>query len=415
MKIGNNGDAADLQKILPDSSGIALSGAGPTITNIRVDIIGDGYDIDPNKGLVEPLAIVRVETDAGITGYAESFRVPPGVARAVMEGKDSFFGKALIGTQVLHPELTWQQLYDSLMHLNRRGWAVMCLGAIDIALWDIYGKVINQPVFKLLGGAQRSYYQTPESESEIEVVPYCTIVSPEWDNDRMVEVQVEQCIRLKDLKYRAMKLEPLMSTPARIIELATKARKAIGPEVMLAVDIGYRFSDVPSALRVCQALEELDIYFLETPFPVDFYEPYEKLAGQTSIPIAMGEHAVTRAECINMVRYGGVSVVQPYMNTVGGITEAKRVVDVVKDAGGLVIPGNWSTQILGAASIHLAAYSPVTPYIEHVPAEAYESPLRKRLESTGFSVREGVFKLPETPGIGVQLTEDIIEEFKLEE
>lgn len=384
------------------------------ITEIKVDIIGDGREVDPNKGLVEPLAIVRVETDEGITGIAESFRVPAGVARAVMHGPASFFGKVLVGTEVAHPELMWQMMYDMLMHCNRRGWAVMCMGAIDIALWDIYGKSLNQPVYKLLGGAQRSYYQTPESLSEIEVVPYGTVVSDEWDSPRMVDVQVENCLTLKALNYRAMKLEPLMSSSARIIELATRAREAVGAEVTLFVDIGYRFNDVPSALRVCQALEALDIGFLETPFPVDFYEPYAALAKATSIPIAMGEHAVTRAECLHMMKYGHVSIVQPYMNSVGGITEAKRITDAVKDAGGLVMPGNWSTQLLGCASVHLAAYSAVTPYIEYAPAEIYRSPLRKRIQALGFPVTNGAIRLPECPGIGFDMPQEILDEFAIE-
>ena len=378
-----------------------------------MDIVGDGENIDPNKGLIEPLAIISIETDEGIKGISEAFRVPKGVARAVMHGQDSFFGKIIIGEEITHPEFIWQKMFDSLMHYNRRGWAVMCLGAIDIAVWDIYGKSLNQPVYHLLGGAQRCYYQTPESTPEIEVIPYCTVVSSQWDNKNMVETQVENCLRLKRLGYKAMKLEPLMSSSARIVELATKARDVLGPDIMLSVDVGYRFNDVASAVRVCKILEELNIYFLETPFPVDFYEPYAKLAKQTSIPIAMGEHAVSRADCLNMFEYGNISVVQPYMSTVGGITEAKRIVERVKDIGGTVIPGNWSTQILGCATVQLAAYSQISPYIEYVPAEIYESPLRKLIQNIGFPVIDGVIKLPKLPGIGINLPDELIQEFRL--
>jgi len=384
------------------------------ITGIKVDVVGDGNDIDPNKGLVEPLGIITIDTDEGLKGFAESFRVPVGVARALMHGKKSLFGEIIIGEEITHPERIWQKMYDSLMHYNRRGWGIMCMGAIDIAIWDLYGKYLNQPVYKLLGGAQRGYFQTPESTPGIEVVPYCTVVSSHWDNQKMIDAQVENCIKLKDLKYRAMKLEPLMSSCERIIELATKARKVLGPDIMMAVDVGYRFNDVATAVRVCEALKELDVYFFETPFPVDFYEPYAALASRTSIPIAMGEHAVSRAECFNMFTYGKISVIQPYMSTVGGITEAKRIVDRVRDIGGLVIPGNWSTQILGCATVHMAAYSAVTPYIEFAPAEIYESPLRKRIQQMGFPVAGGAIQLPTTAGIGFDVSDELIEEFKME-
>jgi L-alanine-DL-glutamate epimerase-like enolase superfamily enzyme len=115
-----------------------------------------------------------------------------------------------------------------------------------------------------------------------------------------------------------------------------------------------------------------------------------------------------------MVTYGDVAVVQPYMNTVGGITEAKRVVDSVKDRGATVIPGNWSTQILGCASVHLAAYSPITPYIEYTPAEIYNSPLRKQIQNIGFPVINGAIKLPQLPGIGFDVPDDLLQKFKLD-
>ncbi|MCJ8329705.1 MAG: mandelate racemase/muconate lactonizing enzyme family protein, partial [Lentisphaeria bacterium] len=139
------------------------------ITDMTVTIIGDAGDINPDKGGVEPLALVRIYTDEGLMGTSESFRVPPGVARAVMHGPDSFFGAHLIGEELSHPERIWQLLYDSMMHYNRKGWSLMCLGAVDIAIWDLYGKMLNEPVYKLLGGVQRNYYQTPESNSEVVV------------------------------------------------------------------------------------------------------------------------------------------------------------------------------------------------------------------------------------------------------
>ena len=153
----------------------------------------------------------------------------------------------------------------------------------------------------------------------------------------------------------------MMSTVGHIVELATKARETLGPDAILAVDVGYRFNDVQTCVKICKVLEDLEIYFFETPFPVDTFEPYAKLAAQTTIPLAMGEHAVSRWECLHMIDHGKVAIVQPYMNTVGGITEAKCIVERAKDRGALVIPGNWSTQILGAATVHLAAYSPITP------------------------------------------------------
>lgn len=384
------------------------------IRDIQVTIIGEGKNVNPDKGLIEPLAVIQVLSDEGLTGWSESFRVPPGVAKAVLHGPDSFFGRHLIGETLTHPERLWQKLYDAMLHYNRRGWSMMCLGAVDVAIWDLYGKAEDQPVYQLLGGAQRGYFHTPESHPEIEIVPYCTLVSDEWDNEAMIRMQVDRAVRLKNLGYRGFKAEPMMSTEKNIIELARRARKELGPDVMLAVDVGYRFHDVSSTLKICRVLEELDVYFYETPFPIDSPEPYARLASLTTVPLAMGEHGVSRWEFLRMIDEGNVDVVQPYMNTCGGITEAKRIVEQARDRGAQVIPGNWSTQILGAATVQLAAYSPITPYIEFAPAEVYESPLRLKIQELAHPVVNGAIQLPTRPGIGIELPQDLLDHYRMD-
>ena len=94
------------------------------IRDIQVTIIGEGKNVNPDKGLIEPLAVIQVLSDEGLTGWSESFRVPPGVAKAVLHGPDSFFGRHLIGETLTHPERLWQKLYDAMLHYNRRGWSV---------------------------------------------------------------------------------------------------------------------------------------------------------------------------------------------------------------------------------------------------------------------------------------------------
>src|SRR5262245_39324624 len=145
----------------------------------------------------------------------------------------------------------------------------------------------------------------------------------------------------------------MMAPPKDVVEMARRARQVLGPDPTLMVDVGYLFNDVPTVARICHELAEFDVFFLETPFPVDAPEPYARLAELTSIPLAMGEHGVTRWEFLDMMDRGRVSVVQPYMSTCGGLTEAKRIVELAVPRGALVCPGNWSTQILGAASVPL--------------------------------------------------------------
>ncbi|MFO0798246.1 MAG: mandelate racemase/muconate lactonizing enzyme family protein [Gemmataceae bacterium] len=382
------------------------------VTRLDVFVIGDGPDIDPDKGGVEPLACVRVHTDGGLSGLSEVFRVPPGVVRATVGGPGTHFGRLLIGQDVTHPERLWQRMWDAVMHTNRRGWQVIILGALDVALWDIYGQMHGRPVWELLGGVQRGPFQTPAG-ADLAVTPYCTLVSDVWGGDQMFAQQVGRAEQLAALGYRAFKVEPMMSSPADVVELARRFRQALGAGPTLMVDVGYLFHDVPTAARVCRELQAFDVFFFETPFPVDSPAPYAELAARTSIPLAMGEHGVTRWEFLDMMDRGRVSVVQPYMTTCGGLTEAKRIVELARARGALVCPGNWSTQILGAATLHLAAYSPVTPFVEFAPAEVYASPLRRELQAAGFPVKNGTIALPDRPGIGYDLPVEVAARFAL--
>jgi len=383
------------------------------ITRLETFVIGDGPGIDPDKGGIEPLACVRVQTNDGLVGFSEVFRVPPGVVQATVGDIDTHFGRLLLGQEITHPERIWQHVWDSLIHTNRRGWEIIILGAIDVAIWDIYGQSLGQPVWQLLGGAQRGCFQTHGETRAHRVVPYCTIVSDTWGGEAMFTQQTQRVEQLLQLGYRAFKVEPMMSTPRDVVELARRTRKLLGPEPALMVDVGYLFNDVPTVARICRELEELDIEFFETPFPVDTPEPYARLAELTSIPLAMGEHGVTRWEFLNMLERGRLSVIQPYMTTCGGLTEAKRIVDLAVPRGALVCPGNWSTQILGTASVHLAAYSPVTPFIEFAAAEVFESPLRRELQDAGLPVKNGEIEFPHRPGIGFEFPPHLAQKYQL--
>jgi L-alanine-DL-glutamate epimerase-like enolase superfamily enzyme len=94
------------------------------IVRLETFVIGDGPEIDPDKGGVEPLAGLLVHTDDGITGLSEVFRVPPGVVQARVGGIEALFGRLLVGQELTHPERVWQHVWGALIHTNRRGWEV---------------------------------------------------------------------------------------------------------------------------------------------------------------------------------------------------------------------------------------------------------------------------------------------------
>jgi L-alanine-DL-glutamate epimerase-like enolase superfamily enzyme len=385
------------------------------ITRSEVFVLGDPPPPDEEtEGRIGSLAFLRIHTDEGIVGLSEVFAVPPGVVKAVLDGPDSFFGRSLVGEDPITPEHLRTRLYNGMMHGNRRGWAVICIGAVDVALWDIYGKAVGRPVYELLGGAERSRYQVAHGSTDGKaVIPYCTIVSRKWDPESVLREQVERAITLRAAGFRAIKVEPMMSTPETVVELARRTREAIGPDAILAVDVGYLWNDIGVAADVCRRLAEHDVMFLETPFPVDSIEAYAALSRSSPVRIAAGEHTVTRWEFLDLMDRGGVLVAQPYMTTCGGLSEAKQIVDLAQARGALVCPGNWSTQVLGAATVHLAAYSRITPVIEFAASQIYWSPLRKAIQDVGLPVVDGAISLPTAPGIGIDLPSDLIARFRI--
>lgn len=382
------------------------------ITNTEIIVISDP---PPEKAEhtwpIDPLAVLRIRTDEGITGTSEIFSVPPAVAIAALDGPDSRFGRLLIGQDPVHPEHLRTRLYNSMMHGNRRGWAVICIGAADVALWDIHGKAMGRPVWELLGGAERDENQVHSESQRHEAVPYCTIVPDSWEKGRMIPEQMMRIEQLLEMGFRAFKIEPMCSAPPDVVECARQARALIGPDLMLAVDVGYGLNDVPTARWICDRLADHDVLFFETPFPVDNVEAYGALAQVSPVSLAMGEHAVTRFEFLQMMDHGGVKVVQPYPVTVGGLTEAKRVVDLAHQRGVSVIPGNWSTHIQMAAIVHLCAYSQITPFFEYAEPQVYWSPLRRALMEHGRQVVNGAVPFPTGPGIGFDLPDDLVERF----
>jgi L-alanine-DL-glutamate epimerase-like enolase superfamily enzyme len=390
------------------------------ITQTSVFVLGDPEPPGPVDERIDALAFLRVDTDEGISGLSEIFSVPPGVARAVLDGPNSYFGRQLIGESPITPEQVRTRLYNSMLHGNRRGWAVICMGAVEVALWDIYGKLLEQPVFQLLGGAERARHQLTTEAERREVIPYCTIIAEHWDAEEvwdraaMIAGAVEKLAALHNLGYRAFKIEPLRSSREAIVEVTRRARDVLGPDPLLCVDVGYLWNDVGTALDVAGRLADHDVFFLETPFPVDALDAYRQLAEKTPLRIAAGEHTVTRWDFLLLMDHGGVTVVQPYMTSIGGLSEAKRVIDLAQPRGVLVCPGNWSTGVLSAATFHLAAYSPITPVFEYVAAEVYWSPLRRAIATVGLPVVGGAIALPTAPGIGIDLPQDLIEHFRID-
>jgi L-alanine-DL-glutamate epimerase-like enolase superfamily enzyme len=366
---------------------------------------------------VDPLAcdsaqdavVVRVHTDEGVIGVGEVDATPT-VVRAFLEAPSAHsfslgVRDLLLGEDPLDNRRLWHKVYDGTMMAGRRGMGIHVLGAIDVALWDLRGKIEGKPVWKLLGGALREY-----------VTPYASILPTGPLGQAALEDTTRRMSQVRDEGFTAAKIEPVVEITrhdADVVEMSRRSREALGDEVTLMIDVGYRWTDAKGAARTLRALEEFDPFFIETPIALDKLGAYADLATLTPLRIAAGELNATRFEFYELMDVARLDVVQPDVPRVGGITEALRIADAAADRGKLCVPHAWNTGITAAAAIHLSAVCQNVPFIEYLPPSMFEAGLRKDLLAREPALVDGRIPLPRDPGLGIELDLDAVEHYRV--
>src|SRR5262249_19234129 len=176
--------------------------------------------------------------------------------------------------------------------------------------------------------------------------------------------------------------------------------EAVGPGFAMMVDVQYRWRDAATALRTLRRWADLDLFFVETPLWIDDLDGYARLSREAPMPIAAGEWLNTRFEFLDLMDRGNVAVVQPDIGRVGGLTEAVGLCTLAQARARLIVPHGWKPGIGIAASAPLAAAIPHCPFIEFLPAEMCDSPLRRELVRDELALNEGRLALPTRPGLG---------------
>ena len=361
--------------------------------------------------------VVKISTDEGLFGFGET-DTNPWATKALLDSPGTHamgrgFNDILIGKDPTNVEGLWHEMNEKTMMTSRRGLGICAMGAIDMALWDLCGKIYNQPVWKLLGGSKKEY-----------VTPYASLLPEGHTLDEYSKSLVEKTKRSKELGFKAAKLEICIKGPyshnnlqieddnefAKMVKLC---RKAVGENMVLMADVAYAWSDWKSALNALEMIKEENLYFIETPLPIEDLEGCSKLAQSTNVRIATGEMLQTRFECFETIDKGRVDVIQPDVGRVGGLTEAKRVCDYAEDKGVLVVPHCWKSAIGIAASAHLSATTLSCPYIEFLPKELAESQLRKDLVLEELPLENGKILLPKKPGLGIKVDEEKLKKYSV--
>ncbi|MFH1571247.1 MAG: mandelate racemase/muconate lactonizing enzyme family protein [Gemmatimonadota bacterium] len=386
------------------------------ITDVDAIVLDTGKDYpDPSQAAeahgVRFVCLLKVTTDAGICGWAD-VETQPHVGRAVVTapsggqiGMESLRA-ALIGENPLERERLWQKMYRYMAYYGRQGAGMHVLSGADVALWDIAGQALGQPVWALLGARYRQRVKAYAS----------TLFRPSPDHMKAaVEGYLERGFRAIKFGWgvfgRDLELD---------IALVQAARQAAGPGIDLMVDGGwygvaygdpFRPRSLKDWIHLVHALEELGVFWLEDFLAPDNFEGYARVAEHTTaLRLAAGEQLSGLAEFERLAGEGRVDVLQPDLSRCGGLTAARQIAELAGRRQIDCVPHAWLTDLLKAASLHLNAYLMDSLYLEYNTSSAS---LLNQLCRDPIEMVDGYLPVPEGPGLGVAVDEDVVARYRV--
>lgn len=347
--------------------------------------------------------LVRIHTDCGLTGVGECIvRLTPTATRDIIRD----LAPLLIGKDPLDREALWELLFGAMMNRgHNRGFFVEAVSGIDIALWDLAGRALDLPLYRLLGGCHQSRLRTYASSLRFRAFDVVTAQAREW----------------KERGFRSMKIkigrDPSNYEPD--LELVRVIRAAVGEDVTLMVDANCAYADdVATALEVGRKLQDMGVYWFEEPISPENVEGYRHLADRLDMRIAGGEADFMRFGAADFLRQRAIDVIQPNLARVGGITEARRIAALSHAFHIPYAPHTGScSAVLLAATLRFAAALPnflIYEYMQSDWSKNQPNPLRHKLLRQPAEVYEdGYMLVDDRPGIGVELDEDIVDKYRM--
>jgi L-alanine-DL-glutamate epimerase-like enolase superfamily enzyme len=348
--------------------------------------------------------LIKIETDAGVSGYGECHGSGPFAREAIaaLEGP-RLPHLGLLGKDPLAIEVHFHNMFYAY---PQRGRVVRVLSGIDIALWDLAGKLLGQPVSKLLGGNFRD---------EIKLYSHCGggdhLSKAEW-RDRAAALTGDP----RGFKAFKVDIHHVLGVPmqqftpsigpheARLVHRAyTLAREAFGDAIDIIVHC-HNELDLPSAIRVAEAVESMQPLFYEDPLAPDFSAAWLALRRTTRLPIMTGENIELPEQALPFLQQGAVDVLQPDLINSGGITGAKRIADLAALYRVPICLHNVSGLILNMASQQFSAAIFNCPLMEcSVRADQYQWATPNPL-----TIKEGKMAVSTAPGLGLELDHDYL-------
>ena len=344
-----------------------------------------------------PITLVGVHSDDGAIGIGSVYS-DVRLVRAALEVLEPLYRDEL----VIEPERVTEKLRRHAAWIGRGGTIDHAISGIDIALWDLFGQVTKQPVGRLLGGRYRD-----------RVRPYASIVIGD------VETLADRLAPLRAEGFRAFKIGwiPFGRVSSTLDELIVRtAREAVGEESDLMVDAGgndaFWQQGYKWALRTADMVADYGVTWLEEPLNPNALDDFVRLRERSRTPIAAGESLVGRQAFKPWIERHALDIVQPDVSKAGGITEQRRIAQLVED-NGLQYVGHGSFTAIGvAADLQLASAFPTASFVEYETDSAYMN----QICNGAFQLdADGMFAIPDAPGLGVTLDREALRDLTQDE
>ena len=338
------------------------------------------------------ICLVKVTADDGTYGWGEGY----GPA-SLVKGGIEFLTPDLLGRDPQQPEALWQTMFLRSFDFARRGVLLSAVSAIDVALWDLKGKLWNQPVSVLLGGRKRETVQAYATGMYFSHV------------DDLPSALADEALTYKEEGFRAMKMKVGLGVENDVANIKA-VRDAVGPDVDVMIDANHAFS-LREAVQLAQAIEQYTISWFEEPLSPEHYDGYAELRSKTDIPIAGGECEYLRSGFFHLFRNKSVDIAQPDICAAGGLTEVKKIADLAEVFGIEVVFHTFGSGIALAAALQLLSNVNVVPGRRLEPNLLVEldrttNPLRERMVVPHYKLQGDTIEIPDAPGLGVDIDED---------
>ena len=363
------------------------------ITGIKTNIFSSRHSNAKRNWL-----IVRIQTDEGIEGIGESSMLSsdPIVESLIQEWAENY----LVGKDPLAGQVHWTRLHQDNLGTCGRLYSTV-LSGIDIALWDLRGKILGVPVYQLLGGPFRDKLR---------------VYANGWyTNPASPELIAEEAKKVVEMGYTAMKFDPfgkiayttISPEEAQLsVDRVAAVREAVGPNVDILIEVHARFN-VYTAVGLAKRMEQYRPFWYEEPVSQENTNEMRQVRDRINIPVATGERLYLKFPFFDLVKNEAVDILQPDICNAGGITELHKIGSMAEAQHVMMAPHNTNSAVGTVASFHLDTAMP-NFLIQEYHAEFYEPHYFQVVQGLPRQ-KDGYVNLPEGPGLGISLDNELLD------